>query len=67
MSAVISCENETLPAKSIDKEAAFSDLIHLIKARRNDFQKLSHVPRDVVNAMKRARYFPCLHAQTLWR
>ncbi|MDZ5456300.1 acyl-CoA dehydrogenase family protein [Azohydromonas lata] len=57
MSAVISCENETLPAKSIDKEAAFSDLIHLIKARRNDFQKLSHVPRDVVNAMKRAGIF----------
>lgn len=57
MSAVIACENETLPAKSIDKEAAFSDLIDLIRARRNDFQKLSHVPRDVVNAMKRAGIF----------
>jgi alkylation response protein AidB-like acyl-CoA dehydrogenase len=57
MSAVISCETETLLAKSIDKEAAFSDLLHLIKVRRNDFQKLSHVPRDVVNAMKRAGIF----------
>jgi alkylation response protein AidB-like acyl-CoA dehydrogenase len=40
-----------------DATGAFTALVRLIEDRREEFQTLSHVPRDVVDAMKRAGIF----------
>ncbi len=57
MSAVISLQSDVLPQDRSADATAFDVLIEMIKARRDDFQRLSHVPRDVVDAMKKAGVF----------
>lgn len=57
MSAVVSLQNEPVFLDRTADATAFDELIETIKARREDFQRLSHVPRDVVDAMKKAGIF----------
>lgn len=59
MNAVISFQEPRAaqPAAAAAPVAPFDDLLAKVRARRDDFQRLSHVPRDVVDAMKRAGIF----------
>lgn len=50
------------PAEAVDfsaltETAAFKQLLEVIAARRQEFESLGHIPRDVIALMKRARIF----------
>lgn len=57
MKADISFQDKVETLDQAADAKAFDELIEKIKARRADFQRLCHVPRDVIEAMKRARVF----------
>lgn len=48
---------EPATAPAMATATPMDELLACIRARRDDFQRLSHVPRDVVEAMKRAGIF----------
>src|SRR5215831_7018542 len=57
MTAVVSLQKDIVPLHRVEGPRALDELIAKIKARRDDFQRLSHVPRDVVDSMKLAGVF----------
>lgn len=56
-SAPRSAHSGTVDVASLVSSPEFTRLVEVVRARRDEFQRLRHIPRDVIDLMKAARIF----------